>query len=175
MRRAGSRGRDSEARWLQRMVRRSVGFRKDAMKRCPNPECQLPCYGEELLCPKCGTDVESFGVSVCEASEKAVRALRLLATTYRTSEHESLARETDCIATALESRCSALQVMAENTQHSLGARTPNDLKLSDRRGWRGPCAVGERRRQEAGAVTAAPVRCSAWLGDLVLDGIVIAK
>ena len=41
---------------------------------------------------------------------------------------------------------------------------PNDPKLSDGRGWRGPCAGGERRRQEAGAVTAAPVRCSAWLG-----------
>ena len=64
-----------------------------------------------------------------------------------------------------------------NFEFSKGAwdKWPNDLKLSDRRGWRGPCAVGERRRQEAGAVTAAPVRCSAWLGDLVLDGIVIAK
>ena len=45
---------------------------------------------------------------------------------------------------------------------------PNDPKLSDRRGWRGPCVAGERRRQEAGAVTAAPVRCSAWLGVAVL-------
>ena len=42
--------------------------------------------------------------------------------------------------------------------------TPNDPKLSDRRAWRGTCAAGERRRQEAGAVTRAPVRCSAWLG-----------
>ena len=46
-----------------------------------------------------------------------------------------------------------------------GARTPNDPKLSDRRGWRDRCAAGERRRQEAAGVTAAPVRCSAWLGD----------
>ena len=44
---------------------------------------------------------------------------------------------------------------------------PNDPKLSDGRGWRGPCA-GEggrgRRWRAAWAVTAAPVRCSAWLG-----------
>ena len=42
--------------------------------------------------------------------------------------------------------------------------TPNDPKLSDGRGWRDRCVVGERRRQEAAGVTAAPVRCSAWLG-----------
>ena len=42
--------------------------------------------------------------------------------------------------------------------------TPNDLKLSDWPARRGPCAVGERRRPEAGAVTRGPVRCSAWLG-----------
>ena len=41
---------------------------------------------------------------------------------------------------------------------------PNDPKLSDGGGWRGGCAVGERRRQEAAAVTAVAVRCSAWLG-----------
>ena len=46
---------------------------------------------------------------------------------------------------------------------------PNDPKLSDRGGWRGPCMVRERRRQEAGAVTAVAVRCSAWLGRLVLE------
>ena len=40
---------------------------------------------------------------------------------------------------------------------------PNDLKLSYGGGWRGSCAVGERRRQEAAAVTAGAVRCSAWL------------
>ena len=42
--------------------------------------------------------------------------------------------------------------------------TPNDPKLSDGRGWRDRCVAGERRRQEAAGVTAAPVRCSAWLG-----------
>ena len=47
----------------------------------------------------------------------------------------------------------------------------NDPKLSDTRGWRGPCVVGERWRQEAGAVTAARVRCSAWLGVAVESGI----
>ena len=43
--------------------------------------------------------------------------------------------------------------------------TPNDLKLSDWPGWRGPCVVGgEGGRPEAGALTRGPVRCSAWLG-----------
>ena len=42
--------------------------------------------------------------------------------------------------------------------------TPNDLKLSEPRGWRDRCVAGERRRQEAAGVTAARVRCSAWLG-----------
>ena len=46
------------------------------------------------------------------------------------------------------------------------AKSPNDPKLSDSRGWRGPCVVGERRRPEAGAVTAARVRYSAWLGHI---------
>ena len=47
----------------------------------------------------------------------------------------------------------------------------NDLKLSDGRGWRDRCVVGERRRQEAAGVTAAPVRCSAWLGVSGLFGV----
>ena len=42
--------------------------------------------------------------------------------------------------------------------------TPNDLKLSDRRGWRDRCTVGGKAVAEAAGVTAAPVRCSAWLG-----------
>ena len=46
--------------------------------------------------------------------------------------------------------------------------TPNDPKLSDGRGWRDRCVAGERRRQEAAGVTAAPVRCSAWLGVAVI-------
>ncbi len=44
--------------------------------------------------------------------------------------------------------------------------TPNDPKLSDGRGWRGPCMAGGKAAAEAGAVTATPVRCSAWLGAL---------
>ena len=45
--------------------------------------------------------------------------------------------------------------------------TANDPKLSDGRGWRDRCVAGERRRQEAAGVTAAPVRCSAWLAHFV--------
>ena len=49
--------------------------------------------------------------------------------------------------------------------------SPNDLKLSDRPGWRGPCAAGgEGGGQEAVAVTAGPVRCSAWLAAFVRIG-----
>lgn len=45
-------------------------------------------------------------------------------------------------------------------------KAPNDPKLSDWPRWRGPCtAGGEGGGQEAGAVTARPVRRSAWLGD----------
>ena len=53
--------------------------------------------------------------------------------------------------------------------------SPNDDKLSDRGGWRGPCMVRERRRLEAGAVTAGAVRWSAWLGDVdsVFDWAII--
>ena len=43
--------------------------------------------------------------------------------------------------------------------------TPNDPKLSDRRGWRDRCVAGGKAAVEAAGVTAAPVRCSAWLGD----------
>ena len=55
-----------------------------------------------------------------------------------------------------------------------GAKWPNDPKLSDRRGWRDRCVAGERRRQEAAGVTAAPVRCSAWLGHVRIGLIRIA-
>ena len=45
-----------------------------------------------------------------------------------------------------------------------GGKWPNDLKLSDGRGWRGPCMAGGKAAAEARAVTAGAVRCSAWLG-----------
>ena len=44
------------------------------------------------------------------------------------------------------------------------AYAPNDPKLSDGGGWRGPCMVGGKAAAEARAVTAVAVRCSAWLG-----------
>ena len=44
---------------------------------------------------------------------------------------------------------------------------PNDLKLSDGGGWRGPCMVGGKAAAEARAVTAGAVRCSAWLGHFI--------
>ena len=44
--------------------------------------------------------------------------------------------------------------------------TPNDPKLSDGGGWRGPCMAGGKVAAEARAVTAVAVRCSAWL-DLI--------
>ena len=43
-------------------------------------------------------------------------------------------------------------------------KTPNDPKLSDGGGWRGPCMAGGKAAAEARAVTAVAVRCSAWLG-----------
>ena len=55
---------------------------------------------------------------------------------------------------------------------------PNDLKLSDRVGWRGACPTTARtktalnantlRAKIARAVTAVAVRCSAWLGVAVI-------
>ena len=42
--------------------------------------------------------------------------------------------------------------------------TPNEPKLSDGPGWRGPCLAEGKVAAEARAVTARPVRCSAWLG-----------
>jgi len=49
--------------------------------------------------------------------------------------------------------------------------TPNDPKLSDGGGWRGPCMAGGKAAAEARAVTAGAVRCSAWLGvpSVVID------
>ena len=46
--------------------------------------------------------------------------------------------------------------------------TPNDPKLSDGRGWRGPCMAGGKAAAEAASVTAGAVRCSAWLGVAVI-------
>ena len=48
--------------------------------------------------------------------------------------------------------------------HSTGERKPNDPKLSDGRGWRDRCMAGGKGAAEAAGVTAALVRCSAWLG-----------
>ena len=48
--------------------------------------------------------------------------------------------------------------------------TPNEPKLSHGPRWRGPCmAGGEGGGPEAGAVTASPVGCSAWLGVICCD------
>ena len=47
------------------------------------------------------------------------------------------------------------------------AQAPNDPKLSEGRGWRGPCMAGGKAAAEARAVTAVAVRCSAWLGAFV--------
>ena len=56
--------------------------------------------------------------------------------------------------------------------HASCARaSANDPKLSDGRGWRGPCLAGGKAAAEARAVTAAPVRCSAWLGVDVRFGV----
>ena len=41
------------------------------------------------------------------------------------------------------------------------AKSPNDPKLSDGRGWRDRCTVGGKAEAEAAGVTAAHVRCSA--------------
>ena len=49
--------------------------------------------------------------------------------------------------------------------HRKRVETPNDPKLSDGGGWRGPCMAGGKAAAEARAVTAVAVRCSAWLGD----------
>ena len=46
--------------------------------------------------------------------------------------------------------------------------TPNDPKLSDGGGWRGPCMAGGKAAAEARGVTAVAVRCSAWLGVAVI-------
>jgi len=46
---------------------------------------------------------------------------------------------------------------------------PNDPKLSDGGGWRGPCLAGGKAAAEARAVTAVAVRCSAWLGVAGVD------
>ena len=54
------------------------------------------------------------------------------------------------------------------SQRKQPAMSPNDLKLSDRRGWRDRCAAGGKAAAEAAGVTAAPVRCSAWLGVAVI-------
>ena len=52
--------------------------------------------------------------------------------------------------------------------HGMTRATPNDPKLSDGGGWRGPCMAGGKAAAEARAVTAGAVRCSAWLGVAVI-------
>ena len=54
--------------------------------------------------------------------------------------------------------------MKTKNKVSENVATPNDLKLSDRRGWRDRCVAGGKAAAEAAGVTAAPVRCSARLG-----------
>ena len=50
-----------------------------------------------------------------------------------------------------------------NDETKKDVATPNDPKLSDGGGWRGPCMAGGKVAAEARAVTAVAVRCSAWL------------
>jgi hypothetical protein len=59
--------------------------------------------------------------------------------------------------------------MSMKARSLIGARTPNDPKLSDGRLGRDACAVGGKAAAEAGGVTETPVRCSAWLGVAVIE------
>ena len=45
--------------------------------------------------------------------------------------------------------------------HDSRSESPNDPKLSDGRGWRGPCMAGGKAAAEAATVTRGTVRCSA--------------
>ena len=45
---------------------------------------------------------------------------------------------------------------------------PNDPKLSDGGGCRGPCMAGGKAAAEARALAAVAVRCSAWLAVAVI-------
>ena len=66
-----------------------------------------------------------------------------------------------------------LKLFVDDVHSGTGEATPNDPKLSDGRGWRDRCVAGERWRPEAAGVTAAPVRCSAWLGVAVILELVV--
>src|SRR5688500_13111472 len=57
--------------------------------------------------------------------------------------------------------------------HRTSEQTPNDRKLSDTPERRGTCMAGGKAAVEAGVVTRRRVRCSAWLGDVGLDGVLI--
>ena len=79
---------------------------------------------------------------------------------YSASSYRRVANQCAMIAT---------MVTAAVIQVSMGygrcGATANDLKLSEPRGWRDRCAAGgEGGGPEAAGVTAARVRCSAWLG-----------
>src|SRR3954469_19753502 len=65
----------------------------------------------------------------------------------------------------------SLETMICFRSHETRNKSPNDPKLSDRRSGRGTCRWVEKRWwSAAGAVTAEPVRCSAWLGRWLLIG-----
>ena len=133
----GSTGRDSHARWLQRLVRLRFPVSSWAFGLhwifCPIAFCSLG-FGFEF-------GVSEFAWLILAGSSGGIKRIVLLA--------------------GLSGVLFRLVFLNK----------PNDPKLSDRGARRGTCAVGERRRPEAGAVTCGAVRCSAWLGvrRIVLD------
>ncbi len=60
-----------------------------------------------------------------------------------------------------EKKASALWRLCLVFIHRRREESPNDPKLSDGGGWRGPCMAGGKAAAEARAVTAGAVRCSA--------------
>ena len=96
-----------------------------------------------VMAPECGDSMSDLLAASCErlVNEDRQPPLRVLASvgTFR-----------------CENRMVRFRVMR--------AKSPNDPKLSDRRSGRGTCMAGGKAAVEAGAVTAEPVRCSAWLG-----------
>ena len=132
------------------------------------PECGNQNHSAKEKCWNCKTSlVPKAGRS--HADSVRCSALVLLHARWLDEARIARAAAKRLIGTELgdyhDARAATLRQCAEELEGA--GMKENDPKLSDRRSGRGTCRWVERRRwSAAGAVTAEPVRCSAWFGDV---------
>jgi hypothetical protein len=133
-------------------------------------ECEYYGWIGETKCPECGYNLALLTGAKREEIVRSSAWLGELGAALSNLDRAVIAFQDEKTIRGEwyvhEARKVILKLIETERGHS-----PNDPKLSDRRSGRGTCRWVERWRwSAAGAVTAEPVRCSAWLNEAASRG-----